>query len=77
MNYSYSILYILIIMSNKIMTYKYTMDSVKISKGGGGVESNSMLNILVYFPENIFVMLFSDEVMFCYSLAVYNAQALG
>lgn len=74
MNYSYSILYILIIMSNKIMTYKYTMDSVKISKG---VESNSMLNILVYFPENIFVMLFSDEVMFCYSLAVYNAQALG
>lgn len=36
MNYSYSILYILIIMSNKIMTYKYTMDSVKISKGGGG-----------------------------------------
>ncbi len=76
MNYSYSILYILIIMSNKIMTYKYTMDSVKISKGGG-VESNSMLNILVYFPENIFVMLFSDEVMFCYSLAVYNAQALG
>lgn len=75
MNYSYSILYILIIMSNKIMTYKYTMDSVKISKGG--VESNSMLNILVYFPENIFVMLFSDEVMFCYSLAVYNAQALG
>lgn len=39
MNYSYSILYILIIMSNKIMTYKYTMDSVKISKGGGGLKA--------------------------------------